>query len=543
MIDRELSRFLLFPAALCLLVLVVTLAGGGGSVYYAENPLVFLLSYHLIFAVYGEENARSLISFRLQRNKVTDALLLYRCGQLCTGAAGLFFALVVCLLLGQPVSAGLFGIRETQLSLMMLSPAFFFLAQTGNMMGLLDAVHLKGRTEAAGWILPAGSLVFGVILAVLVRGYGARVGALLHSDRYQAVYTSAGLCAGITAASFLTWLYLLFMSLLVTRELVSERDSLGLDHEEQMGDLIWYGLRKLSPSFIPSLLPSAAELILFHLFVGRDPEHAAGAEPAWDAMMGLSVPFLLLLVLTGCVFFTSAVRLLTDDYYQNRKRALRLRFGMIMRLFAALFLPVCVFVFGAAKPIVQIFHSGLTGEAKNAAVLSMKLLSPCVFFLGAGIILFWFISNTYASWLAVSAGAAGCAVTLVFYEVFLKGTVPGVEGPAAAVTIGAALWWCLLVLIIGRRLIRRLKPVQDFLFDYVLAAIACLLAVLPVILLNDMMTELIVPVGGVVILLILYLPLCAVFGILLGVDLHSVDRLPCGVYLQMLARMMHRYEG
>ena len=210
---------------------------------------------------------------------------------------------------------------------------------------------------------------------------------------------------------------------------------------------------------------------------------------------------------------------------------------MTLRLLAYLGIPVSLFLFGAAKPIIQICHSGFGQAAKDGAILSLKLSCGSAFLLAMAF--FWILlllATGYQAVLLVSF-VIGAVVQTAAYVLLLSVLPFPIEAS------GLALFFFLLAfnlsaLILGRRELLAQTDLS-FLQDYVLILLAGIVALIPVELLNDFMTYEIIPVGGVILLAIVYTVLYMLFSILFqAADLLNVSQIPGGKYVCLFAKLL-----
>ncbi|MGN1023657.1 MAG: hypothetical protein ACI4OJ_09170, partial [Lachnospiraceae bacterium] len=199
------------------------------------------------------------------------------------------------------------------------------------------------------------------------------------------------------------------------------------------------------------------------------------------------------------------------------------------------------FLFGAAKPIIQICHQGFGQSAKDGAVLTLKLSAGSAFLLALALFFILLLAVTgYQGILLCAALLGGVGQTIAF--VILERSLPY---PIEA--MGLALFFFLLffdlsALILGRR---ELLAGTDLSFfqDMALILLASVVALIPVELLNDFMTYEIIPVGGVILLAIVYLVLYLLFSILFqAADLLNVTLIPGGKYVILFAKLLGVYR-
>lgn len=537
MANHDLSFCLLYLAALSFTVFAAAGTQGAASVYYACVPLAFCLLFLAALIFGGSDIVAKQVGLRMRRGKIGDAMLFYRSARLSTFLFSFIPAVIFGCLCVQTATA--LGERYSYLAILSLLPALVFGSQLGPSLGFLLSVGLSGVVRFLLGFLSAATVVITLILTAFASGKAAGIGLLLRKHQLIYVYAGAGLGLGISAALTLTFLISAVLCFLVSRNIKSREEPLAIDRDEHLSEVLPYYCRLLLPSLVPAILAAVLFYIDYRIGFAEyagDGSHAINMN-TFGGFFGGCLP---VLVLAACLVFAPFSAMPARFYrllFNQKKKTMRYEFSMTLRLLAYLGIPVSLFLFGAAKPIIQICHSGFGQAAKDGAILSLKLSCGSAFLLAMAF--FWILlllATGYQAVLLVSF-VIGAVVQTAAYVLLLSVLPFPIEAS------GLALFFFLLAfnlsaLILGRRELLAQTDLS-FLQDYVLILLAGIVALIPVELLNDFMTYEIIPVGGVILLAIVYTVLYMLFSILFqAADLLNVSQIPGGKYVCLFAKLL-----
>lgn len=538
LINKDIAAFLLFLCAISAISLVLSITQGTGSMFYAGFPL-WLTAGYLVMTIAGcTTEMRRQIQTRVKRRHFNDAMQLYRAsllGAATTGAIMLFLYTLA----AQFVAAHIFGIRDAYLVLYAMAPAVFLGSFIGNLRGILEAVGFRRVSRISMLLLAVLSVILPILFSIRMAVRGEKVGALLMNTGYKAVYVAAGAGAGISAAVAITTICLLIMSHFAVRYIKEREDYLGIDNEEQFHELYIYYFSKIGPyalvGFVPILL-----VIMNYRFYTHTLEGATAADyhSEWGGFMGITLPLVLLMISVFSSLYTKDVERMTAEFIKEAYKRLRLRFSMVMRISGYLLIPAMFYTFGAAKPFVAIFHGGLYGGAMDGAVLSLKYMSPFVLLGSTMFIIGTFYWASYYWTLVVVSVLFGAMFEIGAMSILLSMGLGMHAVPIALDVFAAAFLGCAFFL--GKRqIIARCD--QTWLVDDMMITISAAIAAVPVILLNDIMTEAIYPLIGVIILFVLFVAFYVILAILLGcTDYGNIKRFPGGKTIVQIAVLLGR---
>lgn len=537
-INRDIAAFLLLLCAFSVDALILSITQGTGSMFYAGFPMWLTASYLVMTIAGGTAEMRTQLQTRIKKRHFNDAMQWYMAsllGALTTGA----LMLLLYTILAQFAASYILGIRDAYLVLYALAPAVFLGSFIGNLRGILEAVGFRHVSRISMLLLSVLSVILPIVFSVRMAVRGEKVGALLMNTGYKAVYVAAGAAMGISAAVVVTFLFLLVMSHFAVRYIKDREDYLAIDNDEIFHELYLYYFTKVGPYALVGFVPTLLVIINYRFYIGSlEGATIADYHAEWGGFMGLTLPLVLLMICVFCSIYTREIERMMTEFIKESYKRLRLRFSMVMRLSGYLLIPAMFYTFGAAKPFVEIFHGGLYGGATDGAVLSLKYMSPLVFLGTTALIIGIFYWVSYYRSLVVVSFLFGmfaelCAMSILLGAGFGMHAVPLALDVFAAAFLGCAYF-------LGRRQILA-RCDTTWMVDDVMVTFAAAIAAVPVILLNDIMTEQIYPLIGVVILFVLFAAFYVVLAILLGcTDYGNLIRFPGGRYIVQIAILMGR---
>lgn len=528
MMDRRSLPVFLFVMEVCFAVLLVSGTTGCESMYYAAGPFYCLLFPMATFLIGGMNRERQQLEKRLRRRQYYNAIVFHRASLLWTGA----LTVILALLLGfqaEGFSTLFFGQRYSYVSILLFLPCLVLVSLLGPMLGLIDAMGLSLLSFGILNVLGVGSIIFAELFSWLFRSRGQKIALLLRNDSLAAVYGGAGAALGFSVAALLAFLLALFLCIMIRRNLHAQLDPMAMNHDEQFLPAMLYYARLL--------LKDA--LVFAILFVTMLTDIAIGGYGMSDlaGFFCVSVPILVLCTMLCTVFFTRYPILCQRDYAAQSRKKIKRRFTLMMELSGYVAIPASLFVFGAAKPIVQILHSGMNADIRNAAVLTVKLGALSIAFGALLLLMILLVQGTFAERNIIISGAIAFVVqTLVLY-LGLGIYNEKVEAISLALTFFTAAFGISLYFSVRNTILRYTD--SSFVPIYARIVAAAITAVLPVIALNDYMTDEVIPVGGTILLALIYWFAFVIVSLWFHApNLLHLDRVPGGRLIYWIADHM-----
>lgn len=532
----------LFPLYLCVLSvvsLVVSMAQGTSAMFYAGLPLWLTASYLMMSIGGGTAEVRRQIQQRIKRRHFNDAMQVVKGALLGALAMGLVMTLLYTLG-AQFIATYILGMRDAYLVLYTLAPAVFLGSFLGVARGILEAVGFNQVSVISLMVLMVLSLICPIIGAMQMAGRGEQVGALLMNAGYKAVYVAAGAGIGISVAVTITFIVLVITSSFAIKYIHDHQDYLGIDNEETARDLFVYYFFRVGPYALVGFVPVLLVTIDYRIYTMSLSATAADYHSEWGGFMGITFPIVLFLVCVFGAWFTQDVQRLTAEYVKEAYKRLRIHWSMVMRLSGYLLIPAMFYVFGAAKPFVEIFHGSLYGKATDGAVLSLKYMSPLIFLGATMLIVGCFYWEAYYRNVVVVSFLFGAAFEVGAMSILI-GAGWGMNAVPIALDVFGVAFLGVAFYLGGRHILSRCE--SSWLIDDLMVLFSSAIAAVPVILLNDIMTTGVYPLIGVLVLLVIFVPCYVVLTIYLGcVDYGNIGRLPGGRYIVQLGVMLGRYS-
>lgn len=537
MANHDLSFFVFYLMSVAVAMIAVAGMGGAASVYYASVPVLFCISFltALIFGSCHVVNRQ--VNSRLRRGKIGNALLFYRSAKrgnfLLSVLPAILFG-IFCI----PLATAL-GERYSYLVILSLLPALVFGSQLGPFFGYLMSVGLTRLVRICLSVLSVTTIAFSLIAMAFLSDKAEGIRLLLRKQELIYVYAGAGLGLGISAALLLTFILAGILCMFVSRELKSQEEPLSIDRDEKAREVLPYYLRLLLPSIVLSLI--FFFVLFFNYRVGFATHAGAGSLSfnmnTWGGFAGGTLPILILAAGLILLPFTAMPERFSRAFYNDRKNVLNHEFCLTMRLMGYVGFPISLYLFGAAKPIIQILHAGFGQAAKDGAILNLKLSCGSAFLLALAVLaVMVFSAASYEAVALVCAGTAAAADVLL-YLILVNTLHFSIEAVGLSFLV-FLLVFDVMALILGRQELLAATGLSYF-YDWRLILLSAVIPLVPVVLLNDFMTEEIIPVGGAILLLMLYTVLYVLFSILLqAADLRNVSKIPGGKYVVSFAQLL-----
>ena len=528
--------YFVYLIGISLVCLVISGTTGTDSLYYGGIP-VFLAAFYLTVVTAGtEKRLAGFLKTRLRRGRITDAILFFECAMAVSLCAGVLLAIVF-----YAASTGLarllFGEPLSSLSLCTLAPMFVFASAYGTLKGFLESTGLRRMSVLSMYALSVLSVVLGTALGISWNERGEKVALLLQNSHYGCVYAAAGTVFGLTAAMFAVFVFLLLCSIISLRALRSREDTLRIDHDEQMSGIIPFYIRSMLPAVLSAFLPGIS-LIVSQRIAAAPSEADQGVRMAgWGSWIGISFPVILLTACACYCVFAYVPAGMVLDFEKRRYATLRKRYVITLRLLGYIAIPASCFLFAAARPIIQIFHGGLSEAARDIAVQTLRLgfFSTCL--LSVILLLLTYCVKAGRPAIAIIGGIAGTALQTLFLLVLTRVLPDGIIAVPLSLTAGLVVTWFIMATLSGRELLRFSD--SSWMTDWMLIFAAALLAGVPVLLLNNLVVDKVIAIGGMILLLILYTFLFVLLSLYLrAADLVNIRRIPGGRYIYRLARIL-----
>lgn len=537
MIDRNILAYCIFALAVSLSCFLVSAVNGSDGLFYAAGPVAVLVLLLGIFVCGGSAVVAAQIAERIDRDRVTDALLFYKSAQTAHVVTGLILILVAALA-GEPISGLIFGSRYDYLTLYTLAPAVLFGMTLGPMKGFLDAAGYPHIPRFAILVFSLVTLISSGFLSHFGRTRGDKIALLLMNERYGAVYTGAGLGLSVSAGALAAFIFLLVFTTHIKHIYEREETGFGLQYDERMEDLIPYYFRKLLPITVAALIPYLVFALDYRIGLVSygDKDRAGFGLHWWDGYAGVAFPVIAGMTAFVIMFFSKLPSACADNYLQQKNKSLRIRYSMMLRLASYCSIAISAFLFGAAKPIVQIAHLGVNTQARESAILTLKLGSVNVFLLSTAVLLaIFFWKSGYASVVMLSGGLA-FVCQLIALLLFMHVLTISMKALPIAMAVFGAAYIIISTRLAANSLLKRTE--SSWVLDNIFVLAAAAAADVPVMLLNDFVTDEIIPVGGMFLLLLIFVVLFVAFSLFFrAVDLANIDRIPGGKYIYRCAQL------
>lgn len=536
--DLHTALYFIYMIVFCLVSMVISGAVSTDVLMFAGIPVMFFAAFLSFYTALSENLTEGLLKSRLQRRKFTDAILFYRSAVLLSLILGAGAGILYCLN-ARFFSSVILHVPLSSLTLTCLLPYLVLGTAIGAMKGFLNAAGMRRLSDYSFCILSAATMVLGVFFGFFMQIRGEKVGLLLQNEEYAAVYSAAGIGIGMSLAVLITFIYLAVVCRILIRSLHSQEDSLRIDHDERMSGIMPFYLRRTFPGWLFSYLPGIILITDYRIGTMQSENTTYGpiSSVHWGSFMGVTLPAL---IFAGCItlcIFSKGPAAMAGDLIRKKSRSLRNRFSILQRMTGFISIASAWFLMSSARPIVQVFHAGMIPAAREGAAASMQFLAPSVPLLVTCLLLMLYASKAQR----IGFSMLCCGISFVIQTLSMLVFSRIVPRTIEAVSISLDLFflaYILLFLLGGRKSITKSLDLT-WLFDWLMLCVSGLIASIPVFLLSDVITNEVIPFGGMILMQIVFTALYLIMSIVLhAADLQNMHLIPFGRSVLRLAGML-----
>lgn len=499
----------------------------GVACFGTANEIYFVIAGTAAFGL--SEAVTVLVKYRVKREQFKSARRVLNGALVTGGIIGLIFSAFF-------GAAGHFAAEKIMhmplagLAVTLMAPAMFFFILTSVFRGYFQGNGSRIPSMHSQILHLIFLFVGGLIGAVLLRGYGTKVSALLQNEDYTSAYGAMGASIGFLSASVLCFLHVLILYLIYKSSLKKQM-SRETQKSQDTGFHIVHML--LGTGAVYSLyffcfngLPLIDQYLVF-LFGASENSTVS----AWGAYYGKC------LVLTGVIGVLihisclGSVRRMTGFMDRQEHRAARERLGILIHQCAAAVIPAAVFLAVLSENILDLLYPAVDGQTVIWVQLSSIVL---VFFAFTTVFMEILIKNRKMKYVVLTGTGAVILHTGILL-LLLKITKLGITAVIISNILFYALTAAVGFLLISRFFQYRQEWVKSFAVTIVASAIAGVIAML----LNKVFAPM---VGMTISLLICLLAAIAVYMVLLvatrAFKKEELEEMPGGRILILLAGLL-----
>ncbi len=480
---------------------------------------------------YGlSEAVTVLVRFSVRREQYRNAQKVLRSALFLGGILGFLFT-VFFGLLGSFAAERLMHIPVAGLAVSLMAPSMFFIILTGVFRGYFQgngsrilSIHSKILHLV---FLAAGGLTGAAVL----RGYGAKVSALLQNEDYTSAYGAMGASFGFLAASVLCFLHAFILYYIYKRSIkrqLSREQPRGLDTSFSIFHMLIgtgavYSLLWICNNGLPFI-----DQILFFLFQGKTAE----AVGRWGAYYGKCLVLFGIATCVISIICLFPVRRIVGFYERDDRLAANEGLGILIHQCVLIAVPTAIYLAVFSENILDLIFSG----DRYGAAAWVKAGSPVVVFAVFATVFMEILIKSRRRKYAAFLGGGALVVHTGVLLILLKTTKIGMNG----VIISNILFYFLAALggflLISRIFEYRQEWIKSFAITIVVSAISGVIAML--------LNKVFAPIVGLALsMLICLLVAVPVYLVLLIVTRAfregELEEMPGGRLLLMLADLFH----
>lgn len=460
-----------------IIILLGRLVGDLGVAYLAISLECFAL-LELLFVDMLPDCMERLIRSRMAKGQYKNADKVFASAMGYGCVTGVIGSLLLFFLAGAITK--LLKVPEASLVLRLLAPMFLLCAVSAVLKGYFQGIGTAMPTIIAGILQQIFTISFAALFGHLLYGYGEKAAALLHNDKFAAMYGAIGIVCGYLLAALLAFCFLLLVYIGAGRR-ARNRAREGMRLTEDGIELLRLLLWAMVPAALVRFLCRGTILLGYGVFRSMQTDIISGLN-AFGAFYGkylMLAGIVILLALLLCVRVEyTVVYAIKKEEYKNAKNCLT---GGIQAIFLfAGFIGMLFFVL--APGLLQLF----LGADDVVAVSCMQQGFLVLLLFPMGIFFVHILEGMGRRQWAVIATAASVLVSAMVLILTMKQTT----GSVLSFVYALLAFGAVLSLAAGILLFKMLRSSIDLLHVFVFPTLALGITGLCIMLLNKALVSL-----------------------------------------------------
>lgn len=499
----------------------------GMACFGSANEIYFVVAGTISYGL--SEAVSSLVRYRVRREQYKSAQRVLGGALLVGSIIGAFLGLAV-LFMAQSIAGGILHMPIAGLAIEMMAPAVFFFILTGIFRGYFQGNGSRVPAMHSQILQVIFTFAGGIAGALMYRGYGEKVSALLKNEDYTSAYGAKGASIGILTASIMCFLHVLVIYFIFRRNI---RSQLGRETQRNQDSRLYIFHMILGTGGIYALYwfffhapVLAGEVVLF-----RFSEENAGLISMWGAYYGKALALIGIVGEIVCIACVFPIRKIVSLWEREEYRTARDKMAALVHQCAAISIPAAVLLAVLAENLLNI----LFGGDNHQTAVWVQTGSVIIVFLGFSTIFTDMLLKSrrisYAVGIGASAFVLHIGIMLLLVNSGMDITALIIGGIVFyLITAGGGFW------IIMQKLQYNQEWIRTFAVTVVAAAIAGVIAML----LNKVFEPLLGSLISMLICLIV-----AVFAYLLLLTVmrafrdDEIDEMAGGFIFRKLAELLH----
>ena len=352
----------------------------------------------------------------------------------------------------------LLGDPNTTLTLQCLAVALFPASLFALLGHYFNGMGMKVPYCIAQIIESIVNLAVTLIAGNLLFGYGTKVSSLLYDDTRKNAFGAAAGAAGIFAGSVFGILFLILIMALLRQTFAGNKREDATRVPESFAEIAknaeYLGLKAMLPLLFTSLAVFFNQLLYFK-FAKGDFRVLASEYGIYYAQVRIWIffPVLFGTMIENTLSGQLKRVLKKEDFHYAADRI-----GKSLKELMNLLIPVTVFLFVCAKPVIRLFYNGNT----DLAVSLLKTSAVLIVLSGISSVFAAVLRSMEKDWLLAGMQGAACVVEVLSFGLIFMGSGKPVMGLVYAMLTGAVV----KMFGLGMIVMIKLKYSPEFVFTF-----------------------------------------------------------------------------
>lgn len=345
---------------------MTNIIGNAGNSYYSSayeiyNILLLISAYSLPTAVSKLVSARIAKGQRKNAYRIVKGALILAC---CTGLTASLI-----LYFGAGALTSLFQSPLSIFALKVLAPTVFVVAVLGVIRGFFQGLGTMVPSAFSQVIEQVVNAIVSVAAAMILYGYGARIGGVLGDpEKYGSAYGAAGgtLGTNLGAVAALIFIGLLFLAYSRVFKKQMARDVSA--KTESYGTIVKILLWTIIPVLLSTTIYNISSIIdlgVFKNIAVYQGYEMDQIDDWWGIFTGKYKTIINIPIAIASAMAASCVPNLTNAHASRRRKAVHHQINLSIRFIMVIAFPCMVGVAVLASPILQLLYGDTTEVAAN----------------------------------------------------------------------------------------------------------------------------------------------------------------------------------
>lgn len=357
MLDKKHQFLYIFIYAIAGIILfrliLFFVLGSKGMTYFGIPFETMCLFGGALFGGF-QEATEGTVRYRYKRDLHQSVKYCLKISLLLAVSLGAIFAL---LLFGGSgfFAEKVFGVTLCEMAFRVQAFSYIFIFLIAVLRGYAKGLNLRTVVTHNTVVISASMILFGILFSKILINYGNKVSNLLKNPDVTLAYGAIGASIGILLAFIISFLHILGMVLLTTRNMLTNT------YDIKKSESTMHLLQILAGSvlFFAALFfvvrgNTVSDVIIYHLFNGDIPDF----DIAWGNYYGINIFLVEIFCLIMVGVNISDILLITVNEEREERRGQRERLATMIHRVILTTTPLSCFLIALAPQVIAVFSTG-----------------------------------------------------------------------------------------------------------------------------------------------------------------------------------------